>query len=101
MSTIMLSRIDQEVDYFADRSQSDIDEAADREYDRYIAAESTVTFSEVLEELADISDADQAEFMQCVSDADRRAVSALFVMIDRAKDRVIARRLAEGEQRDH
>lgn len=102
MSTITLSRIDQKASEFTDRLQAKADDAAELNYQRGAREEDGLmsdpkrAFSEVLEELAGISDADKAEFMQCIADADRGAVSTIFMMIERAKERVIARRLAEG-----
>lgn len=63
MSTIPLSRIEQEVDYFADREQALLDARADAEYDRREHAANRVTFDDVLEQLAALPEAKKAELM--------------------------------------
>ena len=98
MSTLIPSRTDDAVAFLTERAQIEADECADGEYERYLRAERAVTFDDLLEELATtVSQEDGVEFMECLTDPHRSALAQIFVMLDKAKDRIIARRLAQGD----
>lgn len=58
------SRIAAEVEYFTERSQSEIDELETAEYERRERAAQRVTFDDVLEYFAGLSDDEKASVMQ-------------------------------------
>ena len=91
------SRLSAEVEYFTERAQAEIDERETEHWDRLQRVESEVTFDDLLEELAGIDQAEQIEFMECLACADRQAAAQLFVTLNAAKERIIKRRLVQGE----
>ena len=91
------SRLSAEVEYFTEREQAEIDERETEHWERLQRAEASVTFSDLLEELADLEIAARIEFMECLACADRQAAAQLFVTFNAAKERIIKRRLAQGE----
>lgn len=96
-TTFIPSRTDDAVVFLIERAQAALDAAADVEYDRRERAEAAVTFDDLLEELAGIDCNEQIEFMECLACAGRQAVAQLFVTLNAAKERIIKRRLAQGE----
>lgn len=91
------SRLSAEVEYFTERAQAEIDERETEHWDRLQRVESAVTFGDLLEELDGLEIADRIEFMECLACADRQAAAQLFVTLNAAKERIIKRRLAQGE----
>lgn len=91
------SRLSAEVEYFTERAQAEMDELETRAWERRERAEASVTFDDLLEELAGIQRYDQDEFMECLACADRQAAAQIFVTLNAAKERIIKRRLAQGE----
>jgi hypothetical protein len=97
-TTLIPSRTDDAVTFLTERAQASIDEAADAEYERREALERAVTFSDLLEELTTtVSAEDGAEFMECMADPHRHNLAQMYMTLDKAKERVIERRLAQGD----
>lgn len=91
------SRLSAEVEYFTERMQAEIDERETEHWERLQRIESAVTLGDLLEELDGLEMADRIEFMECLACADRQAAAQLFVTLNAAKERIIKRRLAQGE----
>lgn len=96
-ASLTSSRLAAEVDYSVERSQAEIDELELQKWERRERIESAVTFDDLLEEVAGIGQTEQVEFMECLACADRQAAAQLFVTLNAAKERIIKRRLAQGE----
>lgn len=84
-------------DWLFDTQLEAADNAACVQYDRREAIEKGVTFTDLLEEMADFTEPRAEVFMQ----AFRRGLSddkhVLYVLIDQAFERIVERQLAGGE----
>jgi len=94
MSTL-LSHTMAAVDWMADASLQALDEAAEAAYAAREAAENKVTFSDVLEEVADFSGARQQVFMEALVSGDSYTV---WLLCDQARDRLVERNLKEQQK---
>jgi hypothetical protein len=101
MSTLTLSfrpaETDDAVAFVNERAQAMADEAAEAEYERRERIERFVTFDDLLEELVALEGDKKREFMTWVASADRASCSCILVELSHAKERIITRRLAQGE----
>jgi hypothetical protein len=94
--TFIPRRLAAEVEFFAERAQAAADAAADIAWDREQRIERAVTFDDVLEELSvGASNMDKYTFIRALARSTRADAAELFSIVYAAKQRVIARRLAE------
>lgn len=93
--------LDDSVAFITEREQAARDELADEYRDRKERAEDAMISPEgydaLLEEMAGFNDDEKLRFMTFMALATLGSATAIYAMADRAKQRVIARRLAAGE----
>jgi hypothetical protein len=98
MATPLLSsHCDDVISFLTERAQAAADAQADAEYERRERIERFVTFDDLLEELVALEGEKKREFMTWVASADRASCSCILVELSHAKERIITRRLAQGE----
>lgn len=91
------SRTEDALAFLVEREQAEADARADAEWERAERIERAVTFDDVLEEMAtSCTDTDKLNFTVSLARATHADADAIFMIVDAAKQRVIARRLAEG-----
>jgi hypothetical protein len=101
MSTLTLSfrpaETDDAVAFVNERAQAMADEAAEAEYERRERIERFVTFDDLLEELVSTEAGKQRDFMIALASGDRASCTHIYLELHAAKERIIERRLAQGE----
>lgn len=102
MSTTFLpSLTDDAIAFLDDMALSIADRKADAEYNRRERAEAAMLsaegFDDLLEELTATNGDIKRDFMVWLASGDRTSCSCLFVELSRAVDRIVTRRLAQGE----
>lgn len=91
------SRLSAEVEYFTERAQAEIDERETRAWERRERIEASVTFDDLLEELAGIDCSAKIMFMGWLARGNRTDLHWLHVELSEAKERITKRRMAQGE----
>jgi hypothetical protein len=83
------------VDWMDDRELEARDNAAIAEMDRRTAIEDSVTFAELLEEMADFTQVRAEEFMKSFRQY-TRGMPTMYALVDQAFERIVERKL-KGE----
>ena len=82
-------------DWLYDRDLEAADNEALAAYDRRLEIERSVTFSDLVEEMADFTDARQEVFMQAYRRGTSDEKHTMYVLIDQAFERLVEKKLKE------
>lgn len=93
----VISRTTKSVDWLFDRELEAADNLALEAYDRRTKIEESITYADLLEEMADFTEPRAEVFMQAYRKGMSDDKHVMFVLIDQAFERVVERRLAGGE----
>lgn len=91
------SRTDDAVAFVTERIQARRDALADAQDERRDRIERSVTLSDLLEELEALESKREGLFMFCLARGNRDDRHWLYCELEAAKERIIARRLAQGD----
>jgi hypothetical protein len=84
-------------EWIFDRDQEAADDAAAAAWDRRRSIERAVSFADVLEQMVDFSDVQQAEFMKALERGNSQDLHLIHCLIDQSREAIVKRRLAGGE----
>lgn len=85
------------IDWIADASLAALDEAAEAALDRRLAVEDSITFDELIEQMADFTHEQREEFMEAFR-MYSRGMPAMRDLIVQAFDRVVEMKIREMQQ---
>ena len=89
----LISRTTKSVDWMMDYELEQADNASLAAYDRRLEIERNVTFSDLVEEMADFTDARQEVFMQAYRRGTADEKHTMYVLIDQAFERLVEKKL--------
>lgn len=96
-TTLIPFRTDDAVAFLEDRALALADVQAEAEWQRRERIERRISFDDLLEELTATEAAKQRDFMIALASGDRGSCTHLYLELHNAKERIIERRLAQGE----
>lgn len=91
------NRMLRDASWLFEREQEAADDAAAAAWDRRRSIERAVSFADVLEQMVDFSDVQQAEFMKALERGNAQDLHLIHCLIEQSKESIVKRRLAGGE----